>query len=56
METYYLTVNDTWIKIAHKAVHKLADEWPGGDPGEQQALLKMKSDLDKLMLEVAFQQ
>lgn len=56
METYYLTVNGTWIKLAHAAVHKYADTWPGGDPGEQQALLKMKTDLDKLMLEVAFQQ
>tara|TARA_R100001443_G_scaffold43803_1_gene56834 strand:+ start:3015 stop:3185 length:171 start_codon:yes stop_codon:yes gene_type:complete len=56
METYQLIVNDVWIKIAHRAVTKLANEWPGGDPGEQIALHKMKSDLDKLLLEVTFQE
>ena len=54
METYQLIVNDAWIKIAHRAVTKLANEWPGGDPAEQQAMLVLKGQLDKLKLEVLF--
>jgi hypothetical protein len=55
MEFFELTVNDGWIQLAHRAVCKYLETWPGGDPEEQEAYVVMKNQLDKLMLEVAFQ-
>ena len=54
MEFYQITVNDTWIILTHKAVSKYLETWPGGDPSEQEALMKLKADLDKMLLEVSF--
>ena len=48
---YHIQVNDTWIHLVHLAVNKYIETWPGGDPGEQQAYLELKTDLDKLHLE-----
>ena len=54
MEFYQITVNDTWIILTHKAVSKYLETWPGGDPSEQEALIQLKSDLDRMLLEVSF--
>ena len=54
MEFYQITVNDTWVVLVHKAVSKYLETWPGGDPAEQEALMTLKSDLDRMLLEVSF--
>ena len=54
MEYYQITVNDIWVVLVHKAVSKYLETWPGGDPSEQEALMKLKADLDKMLLEVSF--
>jgi|TARA_B100001559_G_scaffold223939_1_gene188013 hypothetical protein len=54
MEFFQITVNDTWIVLTHKAVSKYLETWPGGDPSEQEALIRLKSDLDRMVLEVSF--
>ena len=54
MEYYQITVNDIWVVLVHKAVSKYLETWPGGDPSEQEALIKLKADLDKMLLEVSF--
>tara|TARA_B100000530_G_scaffold165740_1_gene104292 strand:+ start:1684 stop:1866 length:183 start_codon:yes stop_codon:yes gene_type:complete len=54
MEFFQITVNDTWIVLTHKAVSKYLETWPGGDPSEQEALIKLKSDLNRMVLEVSF--
>ena len=54
MYYYELSVNDTWILLVHAAVSKHLYTWPGGDPSEQEALIKLKADLDKMLLEVSF--
>ena len=35
----------------HRAVVFYLEKWPGGDPDEQVAMLALKGQLDKLMLE-----
>ena len=54
MEFFQITVNDTWIVLTHKAVSKYLETWPGGDPSEQEAIMALKSDLDRMLLEVSF--
>ena len=54
MEYYEIAVNDAWIILIHQAVSKYLQTWPGGDPSEQEAFMRLKSDLDKMMLEVSF--
>jgi len=54
MEQYNLTVNNSWILLVHKSVANYLETWPGGDPSEQIALMKLKSDLDRLLLEISF--
>ena len=54
MYYYEIAVNDTWIVLVHAAVSKHLNTWPGGDPSEQEALIKLKADLDKMLLEVSF--
>ena len=54
MHFFEITVNDTWVILTHKAVSKYLETWPGGDPQEQEALMSLKSDLDRMMLEVSF--
>ena len=54
MYYYEIAVNDTWIVLVHTAVSKYLNTWPGGDPLEQEALIKLKADLDKMLLEVSF--
>ena len=51
---YEIRVNDAYIELMHKAVSFYLDKWPGGDPEEQQALMVLKAQLDKLKLEVLF--
>ena len=51
---YELHVNDAYIDLMHKAVSQYLEQWPGGDPQEQQALIVMMGQLDKLKLEVLF--
>ena len=53
MYYYEIAVNDTWILLVHTAVSKYLNTWPGGDPAEQEALIKLKADLDKMLLEVS---
>tara|TARA_B100001559_G_scaffold321120_1_gene336516 strand:- start:430 stop:612 length:183 start_codon:yes stop_codon:yes gene_type:complete len=54
MQQYELVVNDSWIRLVHSAVSNSLETWPGGDPSEQVALMTLKTDLDRLMLEVSF--
>lgn len=54
MEQYDLTVNNAWVYLVHKSVSNYLRTWPGGDPQEQEALMHLKVDLDRLMLEVSF--
>jgi hypothetical protein len=51
-----LTVNNIWILMVHKAVTKYIETWSGGDPEEQIAYLHLKSELDRLMLEVQYKE
>lgn len=51
---YEIRVNDAYVELMHKAVCFYLDKWPGGEPEEQQALLILKTELDKLKLEVLF--
>jgi hypothetical protein len=51
---YEIRVNDAYVELMHRAVTFYLDKWPGGDPGEQEALLVLKAQLDKLKLEVLF--
>ena len=51
---YEIRVNDAYVELMHKAVTFYLDKWPGGDPGEQEALMVLKAQLDKLKLEVLF--
>ena len=51
---YEIRVNDAYVELMHKAVAFYLDKWPGGDPIEQEALLHLKAQLDKLKLEVLF--
>lgn len=51
---YEIRVNDAYVDLMHKAVEFYLDQWPGGDPAEQQAMLVLKKQLDKLKLEVLF--
>jgi len=54
MEFYQITVNDIWVVLVHKAVSKYLETWPGGEPAEQKALMVLKADLDRMLLEVSF--
>tara|TARA_X000001382_G_C3114021_1_gene160915 strand:+ start:553 stop:735 length:183 start_codon:yes stop_codon:yes gene_type:complete len=54
MEFFQITVNDTWVILTHKSVSKYLETWAGGDPSEQEALKRLKSDLDRMLLEVSF--
>ena len=40
--------------LVHAAVTKQLNTWPGGKPSEQEAVIKLKADLDKMLLEGAF--
>ncbi len=51
---YELKVNEVYVELVHKAVSFYLDKWPGGDPDEQQALITLMRQLDKLKLEVLF--
>ena len=51
---YNLTVNDTYIRLMHRAVDFYLDQWAGGDPEDQIAMMALKGHLDKLMLETMF--
>ena len=51
---YHIRVNDAYIELMHKAVNHYIKFWPGGDPEEQQALLHLMAQLDRLKLEVLF--
>ena len=51
---YEIRVNDAYVELMHRAVTFYLDQWPGGDPREQEALLVLKAQLDKLKLEVLF--
>ena len=51
---YEIRVNDAYVELMHKAVSHYLKFWPGGEPGEQEALLVLKAQLDKLKLEVLF--
>ena len=42
--------------MVHKAVTKYIETWAGGDPEEQIAYLHLKSELDRLMLEVQYKE
>ena len=42
--------------MVHKAVTKYIETWSGGDPEEQIAYLHLKSELDRLMLEVQYKE
>ena len=53
---YNLVVNDVWITLVHESVKKYLETWPGGDPYEQVALIELRKQLDKLALEVMFNQ
>ena len=49
-----LQVNDLWIRLVHRAVARYLETWPGGDPQEQEIYRLLKTDLDRLLLEVAY--
>ena len=51
---YEIRVNDAYVELMHRAVEYYLEKWPGGDPYEQQAMLVLKAQLDKLKLEVLF--
>ena len=51
---YDLKVNDVYIDLMHKSVSYYLKKWPGGDPEEQESLLLLKAQLDRLKLEVLF--
>jgi hypothetical protein len=51
-----LEVNDIWIRLVHKAVCEYLKNWSGGDPLEQMYYMELKTDLDRLVLELAFQE
>ena len=51
---YEIRVNDAYVDLMHKAVEYYLEKWPGGDPYEQQALMALKAQLDRLKLEVLF--
>tara|TARA_B100001063_G_scaffold161838_1_gene151035 strand:+ start:851 stop:1018 length:168 start_codon:yes stop_codon:yes gene_type:complete len=53
---YTLVVNDSWIQLVRDSVKKNLETWPGGDPDEQVALMTLSHQLDKLALEVMFDQ
>jgi len=46
-----IRVNKEWIVLTHRAVSHLLTTWPGGDPEEQAAMVALKQDLDRLLLE-----
>ena len=48
---YDIRVNKEWIVLTHRAVTKFLADWPGGDPDEQTAMVALKQDLDRLLLE-----
>lgn len=51
---YEIRVNEAWVQCVHQAVSKYLDTWPGGDPMEQEAYKSLKCDLDRLALEIVF--
>ena len=51
---YNLTVNDAYIQVMHRSVCFSLDQWAGGEPEEQLALMELKSLLDRLLLETMF--
>jgi len=51
---YEIRVNEAYVDLMHKAVTYYLKKWPGGEPQEQEAMLVLKAQLDKLKLEVLF--
>ena len=51
---YELKVNEVWVELVHKSVAFYLEQWAGGDPDEQIALMTLMKQLDKLKLEVLF--
>ncbi len=51
---YEIRVNDAYVELMHKAVSHYLKFWPGGDPGEQEAVIALLAQLDRLKLEVLF--
>ena len=51
---YELTVNDSYVRLMHRAVCFYLDQWSGGDPDEQIAYMELKKHLDRLLLETMF--
>ena len=42
------------VRIIHKALTIAIDKWPGGDPEEQQALIDMKDNFFRILLDHQF--
>ena len=44
------------IKQLHKSITFHLDQWPGGDPLEQENLMQLKDDFFRIVLEAQFQE
>lgn len=42
------------VRIIHKALLIAIDKWPGGDPEEQQALIDMRDNFFRILLDHQF--
>ena len=53
---YQVHLTPDAIKQIHRTLSFHLDKWPGGDPEEQEALVQLKSDFYRIVLETTFQE
>ena len=51
---YELQFTATSLRMLHKAVNFALDQWPGGDPVEQQYYAYLRDSLQRVLLEETF--